>query len=206
MKYHVVLSLALILGICCSCSKPTMEAPKTEVLKIEPLKVEPLKTETAKSPMPPAEAPMPPATKSEAPKPRQPKPETLADGGYDQQEMDEAIARARREVDEFIVELSKKNGKLFSVKAPVAEKDQVEHFWLTDLVYQDGVFSGKIGNDPGIVSNVKIGQPWTVKKADISDWMFMRGGKIHGNYTMRPLLKTLPKEKADAFRSMLANP
>lgn len=54
--------------------------------------------------------------------------------------------------------------------------------------------------------NVQFGQKWTVKKEDISDWMFMRDGKMHGNYTMRPLLKTMPEREAAQFRSILAEP
>jgi uncharacterized protein YegJ (DUF2314 family) len=133
-------------------------------------------------------------------------PGTLVRGGYDEKEMDAAIARARSEVDSFITELSKGNGSDFAVKAPIQDKDETEHFWLTDIVYRNGKFEGIIGNEPGIVTNVKSGQKWTVKKAEISDWMFMRGGKMYGNYTMRPLLKTMPEEEAEKFRSMLANP
>lgn len=134
------------------------------------------------------------------------KPDTLIEGGYDEQEMDAAIARARKEVDSFIAELSKGNGTEFAVKVPIEDKEEVEHFWLTDIVYRDQKFHGVIGNEPGIVSNVKLGQKWSVKKLEISDWMFMREGKMYGNYTVRPLLKTMPEEKAEAIKSMLANP
>jgi len=134
------------------------------------------------------------------------KPETLVEGGYDEKEMDAAIARARSEVDTFIAEMAKKNGEDFAVKAPVQDQGQTEHFWLTDVVYSSGEFQGKIGNDPGVVGNVKMGQSWTIKKEQISDWMFMRDGKMHGNYTMRPLLKTSPKKQAEKLRSILANP
>lgn len=133
-------------------------------------------------------------------------PETLVEGDYDQQEMDAAIARARSEVDSFVAEMSKGNGTDFAVKAPIQDKGETEHFWITDIVYRDGKFEGVIGNEPGVVSNVKLGQKWVVKKSEISDWMFMRDGKMHGNYTMRPLLKTMPEEEAAKFRSMLANP
>ena len=134
------------------------------------------------------------------------KPETLVEGGYDEQEMDAAIARARKEVDSFIAELSKRNGTDFAVKVPIAEVEEVEHFWLTDIVYRDETFHGVIGNEPGVVTNVKMGQKWSVKKSEISDWMFMRDGKMHGNYTVRPLLKTMPEEEAEGIKSMLANP
>ena len=134
------------------------------------------------------------------------KPETLVEGGYDEQEMDAAIARARKEVDSFIAELSKRNGTDFAVKVPIKDKEEVEHFWLTDIIYRDEKFHGVIGNEPGVVTNVKMGQKWSVKKSEISDWMFMRDGKMHGNYTVRPLLKTMPEEEAAGIRSMLANP
>ena len=133
-------------------------------------------------------------------------PETLVEGGYDEQEMDAAIARAQSEVDSFIAEMLKSNGTDFAVKAPIQDQDETEHFWLTDIVYRNGKFEGVIGNEPGIVTNVKSGQKWTVKKSEISDWMFMREGKMYGNYTIRPLLKTMPEEEAARFRSMLANP
>jgi uncharacterized protein YegJ (DUF2314 family) len=134
------------------------------------------------------------------------KPETLVEGGYDEQEMEAAIARARSEVDAFIGELSQQNGSDFAVKAPIEDKGRTEHFWLTDVTYNDDTFEGTIGNEPGVVSNVTIGQKWTIEKSKISDWMFFRDGKMHGNYTMRPLLKTMPEEEAARFRSMLAEP
>ena len=125
---------------------------------------------------------------------------------YDEKEMEAAIARARSEVDSFIAELSKRNGSDFAVKVPIQDKDETEHFWLTDIVYRNGKFEGVIGNNPEIVTNVKNGQKWTVKKSEISDWMFMRDGKMYGNYTIRPLLKSMPEKDAEKFRSMMANP
>ncbi len=133
-------------------------------------------------------------------------PDTLITGNYDQQEMDAAIARARSEVDSFITEMSKGNGTDFAVKVPITDNDETEHFWLTDVVYRNGKFEGLIGNEPDIVSYVKMGQKWSVKKAEISDWLFMRDGKMYGNYTIRPLLKTMSDEEAAKIRSMLANP
>jgi uncharacterized protein YegJ (DUF2314 family) len=133
-------------------------------------------------------------------------PSTLVEGGYDQNEMDASIARARLEVDSFIAEMAKGNGTDFAVKVPIQQKDETEHFWLTDVVYHNGKFEGVIGNEPGIVTNVKMGQRWSVKKSEISDWLFMRDGKMYGNYTVRPLLKTMPEEEAAKVKSMLANP
>lgn len=133
-------------------------------------------------------------------------PDTLVTSGYDQQEMDAAIARARSEIEFFIGELSKPTGTNYSVKAPIEEGGKTEHFWLTEVSLQNNEFKGTIGNEPGIVGNVKMGQSWMIKKTAISDWMFMRDGKIYGNYTMRPLLRTLPAEEAEKYRSIHADP
>ncbi len=134
------------------------------------------------------------------------KPETLHDMGYDEAEMEAAIARARSEVDTFIAKMNAGEGEDFGVKVPITDSNGTEHFWLGEITYANGVFKGVIGNDAGIVQNVTLGQSWEVKKEEISDWMYMKNGKMHGNYTMRPLLKTMPEEEAALFRAMLAEP
>ena len=133
-------------------------------------------------------------------------PETLYTGGYDKAEMDAAIIRTRTEVDTFLNEFEKQNGTDFSVKAPISQNGQTEHFWLVNLSYTNGEFEGEVGNDAGIVTNVKIGQKWKIAKTEISDWMFMREGKLYGNYTLRPLMKTMPKEEAARYKQILADP
>jgi uncharacterized protein YegJ (DUF2314 family) len=134
------------------------------------------------------------------------KPETLVEGGYDEQEMQAAISRARSELEKFIGILNDQKGSNFAVKVPIEDEGKVEHFWLTGISYSDNHFEGKIGNDPGVVSNVKFGQVIRVHKREITDWLFMRDGKMHGNYTLRPLLATMSAEEAAMYRSMLANP
>ena len=57
-----------------------------------------------------------------------------------------------------------------------------------------------------MVSNEKMGQQYSLSKTEISDWMFMRDGKMHGNYTLRPLLVTMPESKAEMYRQMFADP
>lgn len=111
---------------------------------------------------------------------RRPKPETLVEGGYDQAEMEAATQRARNEVDAFIAELQAGTAESFAVKAPISENDQVEHFWLTDVSFDGERFTGTINNDPGIVTHVKLGQPWSLGKTEISDWLYMRDGKMYG--------------------------
>jgi uncharacterized protein YegJ (DUF2314 family) len=134
------------------------------------------------------------------------KPDTLIESGFDEQEMDAAIARARKEVGTFIAELSKPTGENHAIKIPIADNGEIEHFWLIDVSYRNGQFEGVVNNEPGMVSNVRMGEKRKVNEARISDWMFMRDGKMFGNYTLRPLLKTMPEQEAEKYRSILANP
>jgi uncharacterized protein YegJ (DUF2314 family) len=136
---------------------------------------------------------------------KKPLPDTLITAGYDHEAMDAAIDRARSEVDLFVQELMNPTGISHSVKVPIEDGSEVEHFWLTDITFNDGQFEGVIGNEPGIVRNVKYGQKWTVKKHEISDWLYLKDKKMYGNYTIRPLLDTMPPEQAEQLRAILAD-
>ncbi|MBM3794683.1 MAG: DUF2314 domain-containing protein [Acidobacteria bacterium] len=133
-------------------------------------------------------------------------PDKLVQGGYDQKELEVATARARQESRKFIGLMMERQGEDFVVKARIQDSNGTEHFWLENIRYVDGEFSGVISNEPGIVKNVRVGQSCKIKESDIEDWMFRRDGKIHGNYTMRPLVKSMPPEEAARYRELLAEP
>ena len=119
-------------------------------------------------------------------------------------EMNGAMARARTEVDTAVVKLQS-GAKKFSIKIPVKDGEHTEHFWLSDVRYQEGVFTGKIDNEPDEVRTVKIGQEVTVPKDEIADWMYFEDGKMHGNYTLRVLMKQMPAAEAEKYRRMMAD-
>ena len=56
------------------------------------------------------------------------------------------------------------------------------------------------------VKSVKMGERIEVPEEKISDWLYMRDGKMVGNYTVRPLLKTMAVEEAATVKAMLAEP
>ena len=126
----------------------------------------------------------------------------------DDQEMNAAIAKARSTLPVFwkSFERPARNEESFALKVKITDANGTEHFWVNEIQRKNGKISGEINNDPEIVKSVKIGQRIDVRDEQISDWMFTRNGKIVGNYTMRPLLKTLPKGEADRLRSMLEEP
>jgi uncharacterized protein YegJ (DUF2314 family) len=53
---------------------------------------------------------------------------------------------------------------------------------------------------------VRLGQRIEIGEAQISDWMYIRSGKMVGNHTLQPLLKRMPPQDAARYRAMLADP
>lgn len=130
------------------------------------------------------------------------RPDTLVDR-YDPAAMEQAMQTARSSVSTFLAALEKGTADSYSVKARIVDANGAEHFWISDVTFSGDTFSGVIGNEPGIVKNVGLGQAWTVKKDEISDWMYVVEGRIHGGYTIDPLLASYPKDQADALRARL---
>ena len=92
------------------------------------------------------------------------------------------------------------------MKVPVKDEHGTEYFWVADLKRQNGAVSGEINNEPEIVHSVKLGDRITIPEAEISDWMYVRGGKIYGNETVHAQYKTMSPEEAAAVKKMMANP
>ena len=93
-----------------------------------------------------------------------------------------------------------------ALKVAISDAGKVEHFWLTAITDRNGQLSGKIDNKPEFVTNVTNGQRYAFSADQVSDWMFVRNGKIVGNETMRPLLKHMPTDEANRYRVMLESP
>lgn len=126
----------------------------------------------------------------------------------DDPEMVAAIAKARDTLPQFwqVFEKPERGESKFSLKVKITDKRGTEHFWATDIERRDGKVFGTINNDPNIVTSVKLGDRVEIPEADISDWLYLRDDKMVGNYTVVPLLKTMPAKEAEALKSMMANP
>lgn len=134
-------------------------------------------------------------------------PPTLTRVDPDSPEMLEAVANARKTLTYFWDKrASALNPEDYMVKAAIEDGEMVEHFWLTNPVVEGDVVKGEIGNDPGIVKNVKYGELVTVPESKISDWMYSEGDKMHGNYTARVLAKphTMGKAQYEQLMAMFA--
>ena len=124
-------------------------------------------------------------------------------------EMEEAKANARATLSHFWDKLAGpgtgEEGFALKVALPYGENN-TEHIWSKDVERRNGKISVVINNVPRDVKTVRAGQRIEVADSQISDWMYLRNGKIVGNYTMRPLLKRMPPQDAARYRAMLLDP
>jgi uncharacterized protein YegJ (DUF2314 family) len=126
----------------------------------------------------------------------------------DDPEMVAAIARARETLPQFwqAFEKHERGESKFALKVKITDKRGTEHFWATDIARQDDKIMGTIDNDPNIVRSVKQGDRIEISEADISDWLYMREGKMVGNETLKPLLKGMPAAEAEHLKSLMVEP
>ena len=122
--------------------------------------------------------------------------------------MTAAIAKARETLPQFWQVFDKRErGKGdFALKVRIADKKGAEHFWTTDVERRGGKAMGNINNDPNTVASVKLGDRIEIPEADITDWLYIRDGKMVGNRTLKPLFKQMPAAEVERLKKMMADP
>jgi len=126
----------------------------------------------------------------------------------DDVEMNAAIATARATLPEFWATFERKSptDSAFALKVKIQDERGTEHFWLTSIERRNGRIFGTIDNNPNIVRSVKLGDRIPIPEADISDWLYQRGDKMVGNFTLRALFKQMPAEEVKRFKAIMADP
>jgi uncharacterized protein YegJ (DUF2314 family) len=122
--------------------------------------------------------------------------------------MNAAISEARESLSKFweVFGAPAQGESDFALKVRIEDLNGVEHFWVTDLRREAGKVYGLIGNEPNTVTSVKLGDEIEVPSADITDWLYMRDGRMVGNFTVRPLFKEMPAAEVERIKSMMADP
>jgi uncharacterized protein YegJ (DUF2314 family) len=126
----------------------------------------------------------------------------------DDPEMVAAIAAARDTLPHFwqVYDKPARGETNFSLKVKITDKQGTEHFWATDIERRDGTILGTLNNDPNIVKSVKLGDRMEIPEADISDWLYMRDGKMIGDHTVKPLFKQMSADEVKQLKAMMADP
>ncbi len=119
-----------------------------------------------------------------------------------------AIAAARDSLPQFW-EVFDKHGhgeKDFALKVKITENKKTEFIWLSNIERKEGKMFGTIDNDPETVHTVKSGDRIAIPEPDISDWFYMRDGKMIGNYTIRVLFKQMSADEVAKYKAIMADP
>ena len=72
------------------------------------------------------------------------------------------------------------------------------------MVLEGDKVSATINNQPRDIRDLKVGQRVTVPVTQLTDWMYTRGDKFHGTYTLRAMLPFMPPDQAASFKARLA--
>jgi uncharacterized protein YegJ (DUF2314 family) len=116
--------------------------------------------------------------------------------------MNAAKKKARETLPRFLELIDAGTAGTYTLKFPLTQNGETEHIWMQLSDYRDGVFIGLLANDPVNGAKYKMGDRMEVAKADVEDWMINTGELMYGGYTVRAMLKDMPKEEADKYRPM----
>jgi len=120
-------------------------------------------------------------------------------------EMNSAIQEARASLPKFWSAFNSNAPHLedFALKVAIHDGEKTEHFWINNIQKSDGKLFGFIANDPELVTTVKFGQRVEIPITDITDWKYIKEGKLIGGFTIAVLLKRVPKAESDAIKKQI---
>jgi uncharacterized protein YegJ (DUF2314 family) len=112
-----------------------------------------------------------------------------------------AVQEARKTIKTFIAALKQPSPgqQDFELKKRFVQGDQVEHIWLSNVKMVDNHFEGQIDNQPRKIDGLKLGQVVSVKRNEISDWLYIDNGTLVGGYTVRAHYNELTPQQKQEF-------
>ena len=137
-------------------------------------------------------------------------PETYISVDSETPEMQAAYKEARRTLADFNSKIANppKDWSDFSIKVAFPTRDDsLEHIWVADIEVSSDKYVGRVANDPVNVAGMKLGDPVEFKSQDVSDWQYMKNGKLYGHYTTRAMMHNMsPDQQAQLATVLGVNP
>ncbi|NRA72723.1 MAG: DUF2314 domain-containing protein [Gammaproteobacteria bacterium] len=120
-------------------------------------------------------------------------------------EMNNAMLTANNSLPTFIDRFKKpqEGDSNFALKVMVLDEYGVEHFWVTDITITKNEYQGYISNEPRTVKAVTNGQKVTFDSDIVTDWSYDHKGIKQGAFTLKVLIKNMPKEQADYYKKVV---
>ena len=116
--------------------------------------------------------------------------------------MNGAKKKARQTLPRFVELIDANAPGTYTVKFPLTQNGETEHIWMQLTGHDKDGFTGLLANDPINGNKYRMGDRMKVAKADVEDWMINTGSEMYGGYTVRVMLKDMPKAQADKYRAM----
>jgi uncharacterized protein YegJ (DUF2314 family) len=123
--------------------------------------------------------------------------------GGDDEEMNNAIERAKTSYNEFLEAFSNPDSSSnnYSVKLKFAYgENDGEHMWLNDLHYKKDRLFGVLDSDPVNIVWRKFGDTVEVKRDSLSDWMYIEKGRLVGGFTIKALYNKMTEAEKKRFK------
>jgi uncharacterized protein YegJ (DUF2314 family) len=87
----------------------------------------------------------------------------------------------------------------FSVKYPfradIGSGFSMEQLWLKNITFKDGVYYGVLANNPFYIASMKKDDTVSFSADEITDWMYVKNGKIVGGLSIKYLLEQIPEHE-----------
>lgn len=98
-----------------------------------------------------------------------------------------ASLQAQRTLPQFVdrFEHRKSGDQGFSVMGSFRTPTQTEHIWVRLERVKDGVFYGRLAQEPLLMPGKHRGDAVEVPEHDVADWGYSTDGKTVGGFTMR---------------------
>ena len=110
--------------------------------------------------------------------------------------MAEASNQARTRWNEFVEAFNSGNAQHCAVKAPVTVGSRTEFIWITVDSIKDGLISGRLGNEPIDLGDLKLDSKVTVDTAVVADWVFFQDEQPTGLFSLKALSE-IQQERRD---------
>ncbi len=107
--------------------------------------------------------------------------------GDEDPRMVEASNEARRRWNEFVEAFTSGNAKHCAVKAPITVGSRTEFIWITVESITDGLISGRLGNEPIDLGDLKLDSKVTIDTGVVADWVFFQDEQPTGLFSLKAL-------------------
>jgi uncharacterized protein YegJ (DUF2314 family) len=75
-----------------------------------------------------------------------------------------------------------------------SDKPRVEEMWISEIDFDGRDVSGELLNQPNWLKSIKQGDAVRLPLEQVSDWMYVIGGKVYGAFTVQLLRSRMPKK------------